>query len=298
MHPRDHLLTELRLPASTHLDAMSISDAIALINQQDAHAQQAVAAESPNIAKAIQLVVTAFQTNGRLLYYGAGTSGRLGVLDASECPPTFRSDPQMVQGIIAGGEQAMFRAKEGAEDDADAGAKAVDEKGATPNDVVMGIAAGGTTPFVHGALRRAIQLQAKTIFLSCVQPVPNEPPADVVIRPLTGPEVLTGSTRLKAGTATKLILNQITTIAMVQLGKCYENLMVDLRATNDKLKDRATRMICTLTHLDYQAAAELLRQAEGHVKPAVVMHHRKLSLEQARKLLTQCNGQLRAALAQ
>jgi N-acetylmuramic acid 6-phosphate etherase len=296
MQPRHHLLTEQRLPASIDLDKMSIPAAIALMNQQDAQAQQAVASESPNIAKAIELAVQAFQKNGRLLYYGAGTSGRLGVLDASECPPTFRTDPDMVQGIIAGGEAAMFRAKEGAEDDADAGARAVDEKGVTANDVVMGIAAGGTTPFVHGALRRAIELKAKTIFLSCVQPLPDEPAVDVVIRPLTGPEVLTGSTRLKAGTATKLILNQITTIAMVRLGKCYENLMVDLRATNDKLKDRAIRMIATLTNLDYQAAAELLKQADGHVKPAVVMHHRKLSLEQARELLIQCDGQLRQAL--
>jgi N-acetylmuramic acid 6-phosphate etherase len=293
---RDHLLTEQRLAASTHLDQMRLSDAIALMNQQDAIAQQAVANESPNIEKAIQLVVTAFQNNGRLLYYGAGTSGRLGVLDASECPPTFRTDPAMVQGIIAGGEQAMFRAKEGAEDDAIAGAKAVDEKAVTENDVVMGIAAGGTTPFVHGALRRAIELKAKTIFLSCVQQVPNEPPVDVIIRPLTGPEVLTGSTRLKAGTATKLVLNQITTLAMVQLGKCYENLMVDLRASNEKLKDRATNMICTLTGLDYQSAAELLAKAEGHVKPAVVMHQRNLPLQQALDLLQQCNGQLRQTL--
>jgi N-acetylmuramic acid 6-phosphate etherase len=160
----------------------------------------------------------------------------------------------------------------------------------------MGIAAGGTTPFVHGALHRAIALNARTIFLSCVQEVPNEPRVDVVIRPLTGPEILTGSTRLKAGTATKLILNQITTLGMVGAGKCYENLMVDLRATNEKLKDRATRMICTLTDLDYQSAARLLLHADSHVKPAVIMHHRKVSLEQAHHILAQANGQLRVAL--
>ena len=203
---RDHLLTERRLPDSITLDTMPIRDAIALMNQQDAIAAAAVAAESANVEKAIHLVVTAFQNKGRLFYFGAGTSGRLGVLDASECPPTFRTDPEMVQGIIAGGQAAMFRAQEGAEDDAAAGTRAVDEKLIGPDDVVMGIAAGGTTPFVHGALRRAIELRAKTVFLSCVQPVADEPPVDVVIRPLTGPEVLTavnptkGRHRYQAGT--------------------------------------------------------------------------------------------------
>jgi N-acetylmuramic acid 6-phosphate etherase len=160
----------------------------------------------------------------------------------------------------------------------------------------MGIAAGGTTPFVHRALRRAIELKAKTIFLSCVQPVPNEPPVDVVIRPLTGPEILTGSTRLKAGTATKLVLNQITTIAMVQLGKCYENLMVDLRASNDKLKDRAARIVSMLTGLDTNAATDLLEQAEGHVKTAVVMHHHRASAEAAQSILDRYHGRLRPAI--
>jgi N-acetylmuramic acid 6-phosphate etherase len=296
MSNRAHLLTELRLPASLHLDAMSLSDALALMNQQDALAQQAVAAESANIAKAIDLVVAAFKINGRLFYIGAGTSGRLGVLDASECPPTFRTDPEMVQGIIAGGEAAMFRAQEGAEDDPVAGAKAIDDKKVGPTDVVMGIAAGGTTPFVHGALRRAIELQAKTIFLSCVQPVPNEPPVDVVIRPLTGPEVLTGSTRLKAGTATKLVLNQITTIAMVQMGKCYENLMVDLKASNQKLRDRAIRMVATITGLEKQSAAEMLDRAGGHVKVAVVMHHHRATVQRAIEILAKHQDHLRPAL--
>jgi N-acetylmuramic acid 6-phosphate etherase len=296
MPPRDHLLTELRLSASLHLDTMSITDAIAVMNQQDAAAQAAVAAENANVAKAIELVVAAFQNNGRLFYVGAGTSGRLGVLDASECPPTFRTDPEMVQGIIAGGDAAMFKAQEGAEDDTDAGAAAMTAKNVGPNDVVMGIAAGGTTPFVHGALQQAIALKAKTIFLSCVQPVPNEPPVDVVIRALTGPEVLTGSTRLKAGTATKLILNQITTIAMVQLGKCYENLMVDLKASNEKLRDRATRIVTMLTGLNSTDAHELLQQAGGHVKTAVVMHHHHLSREEAEKQLSLFKGKLRPAL--
>jgi N-acetylmuramic acid 6-phosphate etherase len=296
MKPRDHLLTEQRLPASIILDIMSLQEAIALMNQQDAAAQRAVEAESANVERAIKLVVAAFQNNGRLIYIGAGTSGRLGVLDASECPPTFRTDPEMVQGIIAGGEAAMFLAQEGAEDDPAAGAAAVDEKAVGPNDVVMGIAAGGTTPFVHGALHRAIARGSKTIFLSCVQPVPNEPPVDVIIRPLTGPEVLTGSTRLKAGTATKLVLNQITTLAMVQLGKCYENLMVDLKASNQKLRDRACRIVSMLTQLDEPAARELLDRAGAWVKVAVVMHHHGIDAPAAGAMLDQQGGRLRAAI--
>src|SRR3954464_7952931 len=225
MNDRSHLLTEQRLPESMALDAMTTEQAVALMNAQDAVAVAAVAAERANVARAVELVVAALAAGGRLIYVGAGTSGRLGVLDAAECPPTFRTDPEQVQGIIAGGEDAMFRAKEGAEDSAPDGAAVVDDKKVGPNDVVMGIATGGTTPFVHGALRRAAARGAKTIFFSCVQPVPNEPAVDVVIRPLTGPEVLTGSTRMKAGTATKLVLNQITTLTMGQVGKASEHLM-------------------------------------------------------------------------
>ncbi len=297
MHDRSHLLTEQRLPASMNLDALGIEEALDVMNHQDLLAIQAVASQRPQVAAAVRLVVHAFSHAGRLIYVGAGTSGRLGVLDASECPPTFRSNPEMVQGIIAGGEQAMFRAQEGAEDKAQDGAAAVDEKQVGPHDVVMGIAAGGTTPFVHGALRRATQRQAKTIFLSCVQPVPNEPPVDVVIRPLTGPEVVTGSTRLKAGTATKLILNQITTLSMVQLGKVYDNLMVDLRATNQKLQDRATRIIQTVTGTTGDQAAELLRKSDGHVKLAIVMHQRHVDAAGARLLLEASSGRLRPAIA-
>jgi len=296
MNDRGHLLTEQRLPDSMNLDAMSVADAVTLMNEQNRVAVDAVEKEQANIAAAVELVVASLRIGGRLFYFGAGTSGRLGVLDASECPPTFRTDPNAVQGIIAGGEAAMFRAQEGAEDKADDGARIVDEKHIGPADVVMGIAAGGTTPFVHGALRRAAERGAKTIFLSCVQPVPNEAKVDVVIRPLTGPEVITGSTRLKAGTATKLVLNTITTIAMVQLGKVYENLMVDVKASNAKLVDRGTRMVATLTGLDREAAAELLQRAEGHVKTAVVMHHRDASIAEARRLLELADGSLRRAM--
>jgi len=244
----------------------------------------------------VELVAVAIGAGGRLIYVGAGTSGRLGVLDATECPPTFRTEPRQVQGIIAGGESAMFRAAEGAEDNADDGATAIDENYVDCHDVVMGIASGGTTPYVHGALRRAAERGAQTIFLSCAQPAPGEAPADVVIRPLTGPEVVTGSTRLKAGTATKLVLNTISTLAMVQLGKVYENLMVDLRATNSKLHDRAVRIVCTLTGLDRQTAAHLLDRAGGHVKVAVVMQTKSLTADAARAALDSVNGSLRAVI--
>src|SRR5690348_7774444 len=194
MQDRSHLLTEQRLSASMNLDAMSTEEAVALMNAQDRRAVEAVGAERANIARAVEIVAEALRQGGRLIYFGAGTSGRLGVLDASECPPTFRADFETVQGVIAGGEAAMFRSQEGAEDRPEDGAAAVDAKDMGPNDVAMGIAAGGTTPSVHGALRRAAERGAKTIFLSCVQPVPNEPTVDLVIRPLVGPEVLTGST--------------------------------------------------------------------------------------------------------
>ena len=226
---RFHLLTEQRLPDSMHLDTMSIEAAVALMHQQDQRAVEAAGAVQGQIAAAVRIVVDCLHRGGRLFYIGAGTSGRLGVLDASECPPTFRADPQMVLGIIAGGDVAIRRSVEGAEDSAQAGAAEMDERQVGGDDVVVGIAAGGTTPFVWGARARR-ELGARTVFLTCVQAVAGEPAADVTIRPLTGPEVVTGSTRLKAGTATKLVLNAISTIAMVQLGKVYENLMVDLCA--------------------------------------------------------------------
>lgn len=293
---RSYLFTEKRLAESMRLDEMSIDAAVALMNAQDAQAVAAVGREGNTIARAIELVVEALRIGGRLIYVGAGTSGRLGVLDAAECPPTFRTDPSQVQGIIAGGEAAMFRSQEGAEDRADAGATAIDERAVTESDVVLGIAAGGTTSFVHGALRRAADLGAKTIFLCCVQPLEGEPAADVVIRPITGPEVVTGSTRLKAGTATKLVLNAISTVAMVRLGKVHENLMVDLRATNQKLRDRATRIVAELTGLPRAQAATLLDRAGGHVKLAAVMHERNVEADEARRILDRCQGMLRQAL--
>jgi N-acetylmuramic acid 6-phosphate etherase len=296
MNSRGHLLTELRNPDSMRLDELSIADAVAVMNKHDRLAIEAVQKVRDQVVRAIEMVTFALKQGGRLIYAGAGTSGRLGVLDASECPPTFRTDPEQVQGIIAGGKEAMFVAQEGAEDSPEGGARAMDEKNVGANDVVMGIATGGTTPFVHGALRRARAGGAKTIFLSCVQPVENEPAVDLVIRPLTGPEVLTGSTRLKAGTATKLVLNQITTLSMVQLGKAYENLMVDLRATNQKLWDRGARIIGMLTDLPRDEAMALLKRADGHVKVAIVMHKRGVPREQALELLNHADGRLRRAV--
>jgi len=293
---RSHLLTEQRLPESMKLDTLSIPDAVNLMLDQDRRAVEAVASQKQALTRAIEMVSASLKSGGRLIYVGAGTSGRLGVLDASECPPTFRSEPDMVQGIIAGGDAAMFRAQEGAEDSADGGANAIDDKSIGGKDVVIGIAAGGTTPFVHGALGRARDRGAKTIFLTCIAPFPDEPEVDLVIRPLTGPEVITGSTRLKAGTATKLVLNMITTLTMVQLGKVYENLMVDLRATNNKLRDRAARIVSMVTNLPREEAFAVLDKASGHVKVAIVMTRRHIPADEARSLLAKTGGKLRAAL--
>ena len=293
---RSHLQTELRLAESMALDTMTTGQIVALLAEQDAVAVAAVAREASNVTAAVEMVVDRLGAGGRLIYFGAGTSGRLGVVDASECPPTFRTEPWQVLGVIAGGDDAMFRAKEGAEDSLTDGAAQVDARDVGPSDVVMGIAAGGTTPFVHGALRRAIERGAKTIFLSCVESVPGEPPVDVVIRPITGPEVLTGSTRLKAGTATKLVLNQITTTAMVRLGKCYENLMVDVRATNSKLLDRAVRIVQVLSGVGRGQAEAVLREAGGQVKLAVLMQRRGLDRAPAEANLARSAGNLRLAL--
>jgi N-acetylmuramic acid 6-phosphate etherase len=293
MEDRGHLMTELRNARSERIDRMSIAEAADLMISEDASITAAVAAAKPDICKAIELVVAAFEAGGRLIYVGAGTSGRLGVLDASECPPTFLSDPKMVQGVIAGGWDALRMAIEGAEDHPSDGAAAMDQKGVGANDVVLGITTGGTTPYVHGALKRAAERGAKTVFFGCVtaEHVPDD--ADVSIRVLVGPELITGSTRMKAGTATKLVLNMITTIAMVRIGKVYENLMVDVNTrANRKLVDRGTRMIQTVTGLDRTAAGQLLSESGGHVKTALVMHFRRVERAAAESLLAQHNGHL------
>lgn len=291
MQDRGHLMTELRNPDSARIDRMTIAEAVDLMNAEDATVAVAVAAAKPEICQAVELVVTAFETGGRLFYVGAGTSGRLGVLDASECPPTFLSDPRMVQGIIAGGWDALRRAIEGAEDYPEDGAAKMDENDVGPKDVVMGISTGGTTPYVHGALRRAQERGAKTIFFGCVKDEHVPTNADVDIRVLVGPEVITGSTRLKAGTATKMVLNILTTIAMVRIGKVYENLMVDVNTrANSKLIDRGARMIMTVTGLERPAALKLLEASGGHVKTALVMHKAGVDRATAEQLLAQHRG--------
>ncbi len=293
MDDRGSLITEYRNPRSQHFDRLSISEAFDLLNSEDAQVAEAVAAARADVCRAIELVTTAFCAGGRLIYVGAGTSGRLGVLDAAECPPTFRSDPEMVQGIIAGGREALTRSIEGAEDRLEDGERAVEERAVGPNDVVFAIATGGTTPFVHGALHRARRRGAKTIFLACVPKDQVADDADVSIRIVTGPEVITGSTRMKAGTATKMVLNMVSTIAMTGIGKVYQNLMVDVNThANAKLIDRATRMVQTITNLGRAEAAQLLEVAGGRVKTALVMHARKVDQAAAEQLLQDAGGQV------
>ena len=290
----DPRLTERRNPRTTEIDRASSLEIVDLLGAEDASVPAAVARCREEIARTIDLVEAAFRAGGRLLYIGAGTSGRLGVLDAAECPPTFGTDPSMVVGIIAGGFKAMLRSVEGAEDDLNAGIAAMDEERVTANDVVVGIAASGTTPYVRAALGRAQALGARTVMLSCAEP-PRllRDTCDVCIVVLVGPEVVTGSTRMKAGTATKLVLNTLTTGAMIRLGKTYGNLMVDLRALNGKLLDRSERIVMETTGIGREAARAALAAADGRVKLAIVMVRRGVDLAAAERLLTDHQGRLR-----
>ncbi|HEX8339433.1 MAG TPA: N-acetylmuramic acid 6-phosphate etherase [Tepidisphaeraceae bacterium] len=294
---RGDMLTERRLAESQALDRMSAGEIVAVMNAQDAVAVAAVAAIAADVARAVEIVAERLARGGRLIYAGAGTSGRLGVLDASECPPTFGVPAGVVVGLIAGGPEAVFKAREGAEDSANGGAAMIAESDVTEADTVCGIAAGGTTPFVAGALAEARRRGAATLFLTCVRAFDGEPAADVVLRPLTGAEVLTGSTRLKAGTATKLVLNQLSTAAMVRLGKCYENWMVDLRVTNAKLRERAERIVMAVSGATREQAAALLAATGDEVKTAVVAHRFGCPPAQAREKLAAASGRLRDALA-
>ncbi len=288
---KDPRLTEQRNPRSRQIDRLSPLEIADLINAEDRMVAQAVGEEREAVARAMELAVAAFRAGGRLLYVGAGTSGRLGVLDAAEMPPTYGTDPAMVQGVIAGGYDALVRAKEGAEDHPEDGAAAVDERGVGPNDFVLGIATSGTTPFVHGALARARERGARTGFLLCTYPSRELLDAhDVVIAPLVGPEVVTGSTRMKAGTATKMVLNTITTGAMVLLGKVYGNLMVDLQVTCQKLQDRGERILMETLGVERAEATRLLDDAGGHVKTALVMAGREVGAQEARRLLDEAGG--------
>jgi N-acetylmuramic acid 6-phosphate etherase len=268
----DSRLTEQRNPRSMRIDQLSTLEVVDLINAEDRMVAEAVGEEREAIARTIDLVVEAFSQGGRLIYVGAGTSGRLGVLDASEMPPTYGTDPAMVRGVIAGGFDALVRAQEGAEDHAADGARDLAELEVGERDFVLGIATSGTTPYVHGALAHARERGARTGFLLCTYPSPALLEThDVVIAPLVGPEVITGSTRMKAGTATKMVLNTITTASMVRLGKVYGNLMVDLQVTCEKLRDRGERILMETIGAERDEAATLLEGAHGHVKVAIVM---------------------------
>ena len=289
----DDRLTEQRNPRSRGVDRLSPAEIVALINDEDRTVPAAVGAEAGAIARAMELARDAFGRGGRLIYVGAGTSGRLGVLDAAEMPPTYRTDPSMVVGVIAGGHGALVRAREGAEDDPRDGAREMDRLAVGVDDFVLGIATSGTTPFVHGALERARVRGARTGFLLCTPPSAElRATHDVVIAPLVGPEVITGSTRMKAGTATKLVLNTITTGAMVLMGKVHGNLMVDLRVTCRKLQDRGERILMTTAGLEREPARELLGEAGGHVKTAIVMARLGVAAEEARGLLDESGGRV------
>ncbi len=288
---RDPRLTEQRNPRSRRIDRLSSAEIVDLINAEDRMVAAAVGEEREAIATAIDLAEAAFRAGGRLIYVGAGTSGRLGVLDAAEMPPTYGTDPEMVQGIIAGGYDALVRAREGAEDRPEDGAAAIDARDVGPEDFVLGIATSGSTPFVHGALARARERGARTGFLLCTYPSRELLDRhDVVIAPLVGPEVITGSTRMKAGTATKLVLNTITTGAMVRLGKVYGNLMVDLQVTCRKLQDRGERILMEMLSVSREEARSLLEEAGGHVKTALVMGTLGLDVEEARRRLDEEGG--------
>ncbi|MDP3821813.1 MAG: N-acetylmuramic acid 6-phosphate etherase [Burkholderiales bacterium] len=291
--PLDPRLTEQRNPRSMRIDQLPTLGIVDLINAEDRLVAAAVGEEREQIARAIDLVVECLRKGGRLIYVGAGTSGRLGVLDAAEMPPTFSTDPGMVQGIIAGGIDALVRSQEGAEDHPQDGAAAIDGKNVGADDFVLGIATSGTTPYVHGALQRARERGARTGFLLCTYPSQELLRAhDVVIAPLVGPEVITGSTRMKAGTATKIVLNTISTAAMVKTGKVYGNLMVDLQVTCQKLQDRGERILMDTLGVDRQEAFRLLQQSDGHVKTAIVMSRLSLSAEEARRRLDSVGGSI------
>ncbi|WP_413172521.1 N-acetylmuramic acid 6-phosphate etherase [Anabaena azotica] len=296
LQERGHLLTEQVNPNSLNLDQLNALELVELFNQEDQTAVAAVAAAKVELAAAIERTAERLHQGGRLFYIGAGTSGRLGVLDAAECPPTFCTPPELVQGIIAGGAGALLRSSEGLEDLAEDGESAIAQRQITQLDVVVGITAGGTTPYVQGALKAARQRGALTVFIACVPAEQVYFDADIDIRLLTGPEILAGSTRLKAGTATKLALNMLSTGVMVKLGKVYGNRMVDVAVTNQKLRDRALRILQDLTGLSREAAGFLLERSGTKVKLALLMQWTGLDKVAGEQLLSTHQGNLRAAV--
>ena len=294
--PRGHLLTEQNNPESINLDQLSSLEIVDLFNQEDTKTIEAIANSRNQLARTIDITAKALDKGGRLFYVGAGTSGRLGVLDAAECPPTFCTPPEMVQGIIAGGAAALVRSSEALEDRPQDGAEAIARCKVNELDVIIGITAGGTTPYVHGALQAAKERGAASILIACVPETQVPSNADIDIRFLVGPEILAGSTRLKAGTVTKMALNIISTGVMVKLGKVYGNRMVDVSVTNSKLLDRSLRIIQDLTDLSREEAHQLLEDSEKQVKLALLRHWAGLKKEEGKTLLEQNQGNLRAAL--
>jgi len=295
----DPRATEQRNRRTERIDVASSLEIVDLMNGEDATVAKVVHGERDRIAAAIELIVAAFRAAGRLVYVGAGTSGRLGVLDATECPPTFGVPPTMVVGVIAGGYPALVKSAEGAEDDVNAGAAAMDTAAVTSRDVVVGIAASGTTPYVRAALSRAQTLGAKTVLVTCATaPKVLAETCDVIINPIVGPEVLTGSTRLKAGTATKLVLNMLSTGAMIRLGKVYGNLMVDLMALSAKLHDRGERIVMEVCAVSREEARQAIERAKGSVKVAIVMARRKVDAAEARRLLEAADGFVRPVVGE
>lgn len=292
----EKLLTEQYHPASEHLDELPTLGILRLINAADAEIAEAVAKQIPRIAEAVDAIAGSLACGGHLTYIGAGTSGRLGVLDASECPPTFHVPPNLVRGIIAGGERALRRSVEASEDDPASGARDLVESGFAPGDVLVGIAASGRTPYVLGAVTKARELGALTCGISCTPDSELSRMVDYPIEPAPGPEILAGSTRMRAGTATKLVLNMISTAVMIRLGHVYGNLMVNVEPSNAKLADRARRIIARVTGAGELRAVELLEQSGGSVRTAIVMEKKRVGREQAVRLLEQARGNVREAL--
>lgn len=293
----DNLLTERRNPYTLDIDKVSSLEMCLLINEEDKRAAVAVRGVLPQIAGAVDAIADRLAKGGRLFYIGAGTSGRLGILDAVECPPTYGTAPEMVQGIIAGGYPAIFRAQEGAEDSFTLAQEDLKEKNLTANDCVVGIAASGRTPYVIGGLEYAGKIGALTVAVSCCKNSLISAKAQIAIEALTGPEAVTGSTRMKAGTAQKMILNMISTCTMIKLGKVYSNLMVDVKASNEKLEERARRIVMEAADCTYEQAEKALAETKGRAKPAILMILLDCDFEKAQKLLDENNGFIAKALA-
>lgn len=294
-----NLTTESTNTKSNNIDIMSSLDILKIINEEDKKVAIAIESELNNISKAVDIIVDRFKKGGRLIYVGAGTSGRLGIVDASECPPTFGVDNNLVVGLIAGGKDAMFEAKEGVEDSFEQGGSAIKEKNLTQNDVVCGLAASGRTPFVLGAMKKALEIGSYVIFITTSEQNENSKANNLynlLINPIVGPEVIRGSTRMKSGTAQKMVLNMLTTATFVQLGKTYNNIMVDLQLKNSKLEERAKKILMDICDINYDTANELLNSSNGKVKTAIIMNKCKLTYQAANELLINNENKIKLAI--